>query len=322
MEEVRIRRTPDFIETSRGSASPRIVILGDLHGDREMFWGILAAAKCIKMLKKKTGNSPRWIGKDTIVVCLGDTVDSQRPEIPPTDQNGWDKNPGEKKLQYDILDLDVMARLTGGRVLSILGNHDIFAMDSYAKQADIESYGSEENRIKAFSPGGEMANMFAETRNVIQIVGPCLFVHGSLLPEFITMFPYLPSDTMHEINTDIKKYLKGEAPLPDWFRVSSKKGINPLECRDFGYGTFNRKKVKNMLTYFPGKVNFIAVGHTYQQKITRYGPVICTDVGISRAFGPKNKDIIAEWVEIKQNKPYRCVLDIKGDVLSILLRKE
>ena len=71
----RIRTTPDIIEINK----QKIIAIGDLHGDREMFWSIMLSSGCIEL--NKSGTTPRWKGKDNIVVILGDTTDSKRPDI-------------------------------------------------------------------------------------------------------------------------------------------------------------------------------------------------------------------------------------------------
>ncbi len=323
----KIRRTPEFIETKRGKGGEKIIAIGDLHGDREMFWAIMLASKCVKMKKSGKKRVPAWIGKTNIVVCLGDTTDSMRPDIKLDKTSNWSVTPGERALQYDILDLDNLAKQKGGRVMSILGNHEIYAgqTSNYCKNVDLESYGPRGSREAAFSPGGEMFNLFGETRNVLQIVGPCLFVHGSLVPEFMGLFPYLPGDTMKFVNGGIRDYLTGrKSKMPEWFSVSQRFMTNPLECRRYGFGDVNKKEVEQMLKTFPGDVRFMLLGHTVHPRITRFGPVICTDVAISRAFGDKETDTIAEWCEIKGNNVNRCIFDKDGWVTKkkLITRKK
>ena len=324
--EVKIRGTPSFIEISR--KKQRIVAIGDLHGDREIFWAIMIASECVKLKKikgKRRGpKTPIWIGEDTVVVCLGDTTDSRRPDICVEDED-WNKYPGEKQLQFDILDLDQLAKEYGGRCLSILGNHDIFAgnNEDYCKPTDLLSYGPEgvEDRIKAYSPGGKMATIFGETRNIIQVVGPCLFVHGTLKPEFMNIFVGAKNkDIVETVNSEMRFFLKGRKGIPRWFEFSQKKGINPVECRDYAHYPFNKKKLKQFLSSFPGNPRFMVVGHTPHERITRYGPVICSDVTLSRAFGVKNGDYAAEWLEFKGNNAYRCSLDMEGNIEKHILK--
>tara|TARA_X000001036_G_scaffold296839_1_gene275943 strand:+ start:6329 stop:7303 length:975 start_codon:yes stop_codon:yes gene_type:complete len=320
--EVRIRNTPSFIETAR--KKQRIVAIGDLHGDREIFWSVLIASGCVKMKKVKGKNkTPKWIGEDTIVVCLGDTTDSKRPEIRVNEE--WKKYAGEKQLQFDILDLDHIAKETGGRCLSILGNHDIFAGNNgdYCKEVDLLSYGPEGiiDRIKAYSPGGKMATIFGETRNVIQVVGPCLFVHGSLKPEFFNIFNENEKrEIVEKVNREIKFFLKGRKGIPRWFEYSQKKGINPVECRDFAQQPFDTRDIRHFVKSLPGSPRYMVVGHTPHERITRYGPVICTDVMLSRAFGEKQTKYAAEWTEFKGNNVYRCSLDMEGNIEKHFLK--
>jgi len=317
---VRIRNVPSIIETERQQQD--IIAIGDLHGDRDMFWGIMVASGCVKM-KNLKGNikKPRWVGGNTIVVCLGDTVDSKRPGVEITDKN-WLNTPGERQLQFDILDLDAAARNNGGMVISILGNHDIFAgqSETYCKEADVASY---KDRGAAYSPGGQMAKIFSETRNVIQIVGPCLFVHGSLKPEFMNIFPMSqPRDIVEYVNKTMRRYLKGEIKSPSWYTHSQKFDINPLENRDYAYSVKKKDRLKDFLKTFPGEPRFMVLGHTAKLIVTRLGPVICTDVALSRAFGEKQGPNAAEWVKFEGKNVYRYVLDMNGEVKYKALKTE
>ena len=321
----RLRSTPDVISTERSIAhAPKIVAIGDLHGDRDMFWTVLSASGCVKIKKTKKGIKPKWTGKNSIVVCLGDTADSQRPDVKIRDTDEWKNSTEERQLQYDIINLDYCAKAKGGRVISILGNHDIFAGQNpeYCKESDHKDYGGVVARKKAYAPGGEIAKLYAETRNVIQIVGPCLFVHGSLVPEFINLFSDKNSlQTMKLVNEDIKEYLRGpRTKPPNWFEHSMYKGINPVECRRYSLGNNNKKEVNKVLKSFPGDLRFMFLGHTPHPKITRYGPVVCTDVYLSRAFGPKCKKIIAEWTEIRGHQMKRVTLNEKGWITRKALR--
>lgn len=312
----RIRTTPDIIEINK----QKIIAIGDLHGDREMFWSIMMSSGCIEL--NKSGTTPRWKGKDNIVVILGDTTDSKRPDIKLKKTGTWLKTPGERRLQYDILDFDYLAKQKGGRVISILGNHDIFAGvfgQDYCKKKDLESYGKKGpiSRQEAYSPGGDIATIFGQTRNVIQIVGPCLFVHGGLTSEFMELFPFLPRDTMTVVNCSMKEYLTGnQGRLPEWFEASRRFGVNPVEYRRYGIGDVDKKSVSKLLKTFPGNVKYMFIGHTVNETVTRYGPVVCVDVGISRAFGEKGGDIACEWCEISENKVSRCILQKTGKVVK------
>ena len=52
----------------------RIIAIGDIHGDYAIFIELLKLAKVIN-------NKLEWIGKDTYVIQLGDTLDGKRPNV-------------------------------------------------------------------------------------------------------------------------------------------------------------------------------------------------------------------------------------------------
>jgi hypothetical protein len=55
-------------------AADRIIAIGDVHGDFKLVIDSLEIAKVIK----RSGNNYEWIGKDTVVVQVGDQNDSCR----------------------------------------------------------------------------------------------------------------------------------------------------------------------------------------------------------------------------------------------------
>jgi hypothetical protein len=121
----------------------RIIVIGDIHGDFEVAIKCLILAKCIEDIappQKKTVNAMdtffntlKWIGGDTYIVQLGDQIDRIRPQK-------WDANDISHESAYEdegsTLEifylfhyLNELAQKQGGRVLSILGNHEIMNVD-------------------------------------------------------------------------------------------------------------------------------------------------------------------------------------------------
>ena len=301
-----LRSFPPVIHSPR-----RIICIGDLHGDREIFIGILLTAKCIKISKR---GAITWIGKDTHVVCMGDTTDSLRAGIKAPES--FLNKPMERELQYDIPYIDSIAKFHGGAVLSILGNHDIWASenDDYVKLADKASY---TDRPKFYAPGGEGAKMFAITRNVIQIIGPFLFVHGSLVPEFFLGMPGPAVSKIRCINSSMKSYLMKKSQLPIWYTKSRLYEVNPIESRRYAWESRRKHAVTSqadtVLDEIPG-VHTMVLGHTIVPKVAKKGNVICTDVALSRAFGDKT-DIILQYLEIdSKHIPHRVTLYMNGKV--------
>ena len=86
-----------------GSApSARVVALGDVHGDFQQTVRVLKMARVID-------NQHRWIGGDTTLVQLGDILDRG------TEAELWDF----------FLRLRDEAPLAGGKVVQLLGNHEV-----------------------------------------------------------------------------------------------------------------------------------------------------------------------------------------------------
>lgn len=83
-------------------AAPRIVAIGDLHGDWSA-WRALAEAAGI------SDREGRWTGGDTILVQTGD--------IP-------DRGPDSARIMRDLMRLQRQAPRTGGRVIALVGNHE------------------------------------------------------------------------------------------------------------------------------------------------------------------------------------------------------
>ena len=148
----------------------RIIAIGDIHADYDIFIELLKMAKVIN-------NKLDWIGKKTYVLQLGDTLDGKRPNI------SIDKNflntPSEIAINRFILSLDRKAKKEGGRVISLLGNHELFPYyfyndevfnNNYVKTADIDEYKDlfKISRFRYYKPGsGDGAKLFGKTRPMI-----------------------------------------------------------------------------------------------------------------------------------------------------------
>lgn len=83
-------------------ADPRIVAVGDLHGDHAAFAAILRDARLID-------GEGRWAGGDAILVQTGDVAD---------------RGPDSLRIIRDLMRLQREARRAGGRVVALVGNHE------------------------------------------------------------------------------------------------------------------------------------------------------------------------------------------------------
>ena len=165
----------------------RIIAIGDIHGDYKIFIKCLQVAKLIDI----QGN---WIGKDTYLVQLGDTLDGKRPgtKIDPD----FLQESGEVEILKYILYLDSQAKNQGGRVISLIGNHELYPyylqndktfIKDFVKTADTNQFKKyyKVDRIKFLQPGNVGGSLIGRTRPLILQLGAFLFVHGSVTDTLI-----------------------------------------------------------------------------------------------------------------------------------------
>jgi hypothetical protein len=99
----------------------RIVAVGDIHGAFDNFVAILRAAQVID-------NRNRWSGKKTVLVQTGDILD---------------RGPDSRKAIDLLRRLERDAQRAGGRVVSLLGNHEFMRLVSdwrYVSTGEIEAF--------------------------------------------------------------------------------------------------------------------------------------------------------------------------------------
>ena len=95
----------------------KIIAIGDIHGDYYIFIKLLKLANVIN-------DNLKWCGNDTFVIQLGDTLDGVRPGI--KIEKTFLETTGEIEITNLIISLDHQAKNKGGRVISILGNHELY----------------------------------------------------------------------------------------------------------------------------------------------------------------------------------------------------
>lgn len=273
-------------------SAPRIVAIGDLHGDLEATRRALRLAGAIDA-------SHKWIGGSLVVVQTGDQID--RGDDDRAILDAFDKWRDE-------------AKAAGGELLSLLGNHEIMNVmldfryvtpGAYSPFADVKAeaaFGNDaagqypekaRGRVLAFAPGGLYAKRLAE-RPVLARVGDTVFVHGGLLDKHVTYGLDLAND-------ELRAFLNGKSGRPPaavtgedglvWLRTYSQ-DPTPTECAALTK-TLARVGAKRLV-----------VGHTVQERgITQAcgGSVWRIDVGLSKHYGGATS-----------------VLEIKGDTVTPL----
>lgn len=301
----------------------RIICIGDIHGDFNIFKKVLSMCNLIDF----NGN---WIGGNTFVVQLGDTLDGKRPGINISKE--FIQEPGEVEIIKYILYIDSQARNLGGRVISILGNHELYPyylknnknfIREYVKKIDIKTYKKEYNtdRIKFFQPGELGASLFGRTRPLILQLGEFIFIHGSLtdslIEENIDRYGYV---NLNKINKDTSNWLQGKGKIPSY--LSKLNDDNPLFSR-FYSGKKNMsantcKKIKEQVEKIKD-AKYVIMGHSSYKEIntTCDGSLIRIDVALSRAFGGtiSNKKLQALEIIRHGKKPEINIISNMGKVI-------
>ena len=127
-------------------AVPRLVAIGDLHGDLKVTLQALRLAKVIpRHIYPNNVDQISWCGGDTWVVQCVDQIDRCRPD-------GWKKNCIEDwsdvvedegsnmRIIKIFQNLDVEARKCGGRVLGLIGNHELMNVDKDYRYVSPEEF--------------------------------------------------------------------------------------------------------------------------------------------------------------------------------------
>jgi hypothetical protein len=254
---------------------PRIVVIGDVHGD------LGRLTECLYSLNIINHNG-EWIAepKNTMVVQLGDQVDS----ISRGGTDDWEKVP-DVEVVYFMDKLDKVARLNGGRVISLIGNHEF--MNTLGDFTYVSEKSKDPLRSRRFAPGGSIAQVLAKRCVVIKI-GSILFAHGGVLPTHLQ----LVNQNIHLINNVMRKYMRKQQLENDEINI-----YNNIIANDSGIlwtrmymDHANNPEVlaivvDNVLQATSTKM--ICIGHNTVEKISPVlgGRVWFVDAALSRSYG-------------------------------------
>jgi len=282
-------------------AAKRIIVIGDVHGDYEL------AKKSFEIagLISPDDDSLKWIANppDTIVVQVGDQIDSCRPiklskyNCHTTKEKG-DVGEDIKTIEF-FNKMHQIASDSGGAVYSLLGNHEL--MNAAGKTDDDYIYVSYENyynyryedgnkiyegppgRMESFKPGGPVAKILACQRASVLIIGSNMFLHAGLLPGLVRRLDYLNIDDQSKLkylNAVVRKWLLNKVLEPEQKkdieiilnndkRNPTHHTISPFWTRVFGEIQTDEKIVSTKCKEIQDtlqifKVGHIIVGHTPQ----------------------------------------------------------
>jgi len=281
--------------SSRLPEAPRVVAIGDLHGD-------LSATRAALQLAGAIDGDDRWIGGALTVVQTGDALD---------------RGDDDRAILDLFEQLKGNARNAGGALIVLNGNHEVMNGEGNLKYvsdaaqtsfvdlaglalddpADAGLTPPARARTAAFRPGGPYALLLSRN-NVIQVVGGTVFVHGGVLPEHVEY-------GIERINDEMSAWLRREGtppPMPavedrPWWSRHYSDGPDEVDCQ----------LLEQALSALGA--DRLVVGHTVQKD------------GISPACGARVWRIDTGMSSAYGNGPIQ-VLEIAADQVKILGRGE
>ena len=233
------------------------------------------------------------------LVLIGDMVDRGRNVVP---------------LLWLIYKLEGEAKLAGGDVHFVLGNHERYLLDGRTKSVASKYYGTfrttEMSQRELWSEKSELGR-WLRSKPVMLKIGSTLFVHAGISPKVLSMDPSLQSiDKEAENNfvTDdvIRRTIDGSV-IHDANGILFYRGLALDRSADDLGEKASTAHVNQVLEKF--KVDRIAIGHTLATNISHdYNEkVIRVDV--------HHSDKVSEGLVIKNNTLWRA--DDKGEMFPL-----
>lgn len=257
--------TPAAVVLQRGertasdiAAAPRIIAVGDVHGDVSRLRALLRGTAVID-------GEDRWVAGRAVLVQVGDRLD---------------RGPTEAEV-FALLDaLSKQAEVAGGAVRQLIGNHEAMNVAGdvrYVLPESLSAFGAGgtlAGRVSAFAPGSVTSRSMA-MHPVTVVVGETLFVHGG----------WSTADAAAgraSLDAASRAWMLGEGERPA--RLFDAEG--PVWSRRLSRDDVDCAEVAQMLD--AAGVLRIVVGHTPQERgITSAcgGTVWRVDVGLSAHYG-------------------------------------
>lgn len=324
--------TPTILPSTK-----RIIAMGDIHGDFDL---------CIKLFEIAglIDKSQNWIGNDTHVVQVGDQIDRCRPFDGVAchhDNVTLNDEASDIRILTFFTKLDKQARKVGGKVISLLGNHELLnavGEMGYVSKLGLDEFNDYEDpnnsqlifksgkeaRKYAFKPGNEYGKFLGCTRLGSVIIGSHLFVHAGIVNQLIYDLNIKGKSSLHEINVLLQKWLLGLIDTEYVNKIISSSKSSMFWNRILGSLPTNihmedprcHEHISEVLKIL--KIGSMIIGHTpqsftFNEKInsTCSDSVWRVDNGSSKAFDHFDNNLINHGKKSNARKPQ--VLEIIND---------
>lgn len=238
----------------------RVVAIGDVHGDVQQLSALLQMAGVVD-------REGKWIDtQNTVVVQVGDMLD---------------RGPHDKAVMDYVLKLRDEAAAAGGRVVSLLGNHELMNLQGqyhYVHPESHEDFGGKHNRKREFSAAGAYGK-WLRSLSVVHVEGTSLFVHAGLAPQFAAL-------GVDKINSMAREALESGKRIDENHKIFGVHG--PVWTRLLITDAMNGRceDVRRSLEIIGAPVKRMIIGHTPQRsgRIESYcdDALIAIDVGLSK----------------------------------------
>jgi hypothetical protein len=270
----------------------KLFVISDLEGE---------FATIIHLLKVNgvIDEALNWSYGNGHLVLIGDMVDRGKNVVP---------------LLWLIYKLEGEAKLDGGNVHFILGNHERYLLDGRTKSVASKYYGTfrttEMSQRELWSEKSEMGR-WLRSKPVILKIGSTLFVHAGISPKVLLMNPSLQSidkeaDNNFVTDDAVRRTIDGNV-IHDAHGIIFYRGLAQDRRADNLGEKASTAHVNVVLEKF--KVDRIAIGHTLATNISHDydGKVIRVDVNHSGG--------VSEGLLIEDNVLWRA--DDKGNIFPL-----
>ena len=263
-----------YFETNIIKPGIKIVALSDIHGDIQSF--IVSLRDCASVIKKKSTFDPEkydldmemeldkdlndenstylndlgyeWIGLDTHVVICGDMIDPNRTKL-------CKKSNGDDCTYYPQIELKILlfinsinsqAMKIGGRIIKLMGNHELVNtcsgeisenfISKYSFPNGTNNYFKGITRTNIFNVGMDGFNLLFEGGcGILVKINNYIFVHGGLGSKSFDYFNQLNQWVNNSANHVLSKSKQLEwNDKIDQSKLNDSIGNSPLWIRDLG----------------------------------------------------------------------------------------
>lgn len=328
----------------------RIVVLGDIHGDYKLALKLLTIGKVID---SNTKDGIKWIGGDTVIVQVGDQIDRCRPESIDSLTCAYDgatinDEASDMKILRLFTNLHYKAKEQGGKVISLLGNHELMNVEgymNYVSKKNIDEFNKyvdpknrsltfksgEDARKYAFKPGNEISKYLGCTRLSCVVIGSNLFVHAGMINVIMDELKINKKEDLESIDILVRKWLLGLINKEYVKHIVNGADKSMFWTRILGNIPHNisnedprcLKHIDKVLETF--QIGSIIIGHTPQSFMHGEGiNGICNnkiwrvDNGSSEAFHGYDKKFLATGIVDENRTPQ--VLEILNDTEYRILK--